>query len=64
MTYQALALTVVLSFAGGWVWRGVYDMWRQPRKPVSVVYGETHYTSASGGTITTHLEPPKLRAVE
>lgn len=64
MNYYPLALVILLAFAGGWVWRGAWDLWRRPKRPVSVVYGETFYTSATGGTMTTHFDPPKLRAVE
>lgn len=72
VNYYPLALVLLMAFAGGWVWRGVYDVWRKPRIPKEtqpVVWGTTNGTFAAPATVTWTEPPveakqPRLRAVE
>jgi hypothetical protein len=50
------AVIVLLAFAGGWVWRGTYDVWTRSRAKVygttNMVWGTTSTTTGAGVKVT------------
>lgn len=70
MSYYPLALVILLAFAGGWVWRGVWDLWRQPKAKVYGKTGEIVVRSGPAGIVHPVYHDPaladssRLRAVD